>query len=60
MARSATKPKSQPGIAREGKSQPLSRERIAADIAAFRKAGGRIEVLNSRLGAARNDDAKTD
>ncbi|MGC7448114.1 hypothetical protein QT562_05310 [Xanthomonas citri pv. citri] len=63
MARPATKQKSQPSIARsEGKSQPLSRERIAADIAAdiaaFRKTGGRIEVLTTNFGPARNDGDK--
>ncbi|MEE7548653.1 hypothetical protein HF319_17940 [Xanthomonas sp. Kuri4-1] len=61
MARPASKQKAQPSIARsEGKTQPLSRERIAADIAAFRKAGGRIEVLNTRFGASRDDADKAD
>ncbi len=59
MARPATKQKSQPSIGRsDGKSQPLSRERIAADIAAFRKAGGRIEVLNTHFGATRDEADK--
>lgn len=30
-----------------GHAQPLTSERIAADLAAFRKAGGRIEVLGN-------------
>jgi len=56
-----SKQKVQPTIARaDGKSQPLNRERIAADIAAFRKSGGRIEVLPTffRPGrpASDNDD----
>lgn len=60
MARPA-KSKTQPIIARtEGKGQPLTRERIAADLAAFRKAGGRIEVLETRFGPARNDADKAD
>lgn len=53
-----SKQKVQPTLARaDGKSQPLSRERIAADIAAFRKAGGRIEVLPTyfRPGRPAND-----
>jgi len=53
-----SKQKVQPTIARaDGKSQPLSRERIAADIAAFRKGGGRIEVLPThfRPGRPAND-----
>ncbi|OWB23597.1 hypothetical protein ACQR5U_07905 [Xanthomonas oryzae pv. oryzicola] len=59
MARPATKQKSQPSIARsEGKSQPLSRERIAADIAVFHKTGGRIEVLTTNFGPARDDGDK--
>lgn len=59
MARPATKTKSQPSVARGGeKSQTLNSERIAADIAAFRKAGGRIEVLRNNFGPARNDGSK--
>lgn len=60
MARPSAKQKSQPSIARgEGKSQPLSRERIAADLAAFRKNGGRIEVLGNTLyGGNRADGGK--
>jgi hypothetical protein len=61
MARPANSSKSQPSIARnEAKGQPLSRERIAADLAAFRKSGGRIEVLQSPFAAARNDAGKDD
>lgn len=60
MARPA-KSKSQPTVARPdtAKGQPLSRERIAADLAAFRKSGGRIEVLQTPWtaprGASSND-----
>ena len=55
MARPA-KSKSQPTVARnEAKGQPLTSERIAADLAAFRKSGGRIEVLKTYFGQARND-----
>ena len=32
---------------RNGDNKPLSHERIAEDLAAFRKAGGRIEVLGN-------------
>lgn len=58
MARTASK-KSQPTISRnEGKSRPLTRERIAADIAAFHKAGGHIEVLGNTAFTPRVPDAK--
>ncbi|HEY0334552.1 MAG TPA: hypothetical protein VGC74_12710 [Stenotrophomonas sp.] len=53
-----SKQKVQPTVARaDGKSHPISRERIAADIAAFRKSGGRIEVLPTffRPGRPAND-----
>lgn len=59
MARPASKAKAQPSVARGGeKSQSINSERIAADIAAFRKAGGRIEVLRNNFGPARNDSDK--
>lgn len=59
MARPASKAKSQPSVARGGeKSQSLNSQRIAADIAAFRKSGGRIEVLSNNFGPARNDSSK--
>ncbi|HYG05488.1 MAG TPA: hypothetical protein VD865_03650 [Stenotrophomonas sp.] len=57
MAR-PSKQKIQPTVSRaDGKTQPLNRERIAADLAAFRKAGGRIEVLPTffRPGRPAND-----
>jgi len=57
MAR-PSKQKIQPTVSRsDGKGQPLNRERIAADLAAFRKAGGRIEVLPTffRPGRPAND-----
>ncbi|HEY9255475.1 MAG TPA: hypothetical protein VIP30_13165 [Stenotrophomonas sp.] len=57
MAR-PSKQKIQPTVSRaDGKSQPLNRERIAADLAAFRKSGGRIEVLPTffRPGRPAND-----
>jgi hypothetical protein len=61
MARPASKSKSQPSVARSSeKSHPINSERIAADIAAFRKAGGRIEVLSNNFGPARNDSGKDD
>lgn len=60
MARPA-KSKTQPTISRaDGKGAPLTRERIAADLAAFRKSGGRIEVLQTHFGPARNDPDKAD
>lgn len=58
MARPSAKTQNQPSISREAKGQPLTSERIAADLAAFRKSGGRIEVLVSPFRAARNEDAK--
>ncbi|WP_225763314.1 hypothetical protein [Stenotrophomonas sp. Marseille-Q4652] len=42
--------KSQPRVDRNDRKQSgsgLSRERIAADLTAFRKAGGKIEVLGN-------------
>lgn len=53
-----SKQKVQPTVSRgDAKAQPLNRERIAADLAAFRKSGGRIEVLPTffRPGRPAND-----
>ncbi len=50
MSRSPLKTANQPRVNRPDRKQAqsaLSHERIAADLAAFRKAGGKIEVLGN-------------
>ncbi|PBS14194.1 hypothetical protein CMZ82_01630 [Lysobacteraceae bacterium NML93-0792] len=45
---SSPKPATQPTTERKSKQAPsMSHDRIAADIAAFRKAGGKVEVLGN-------------
>ena len=45
---SSPKPATQPTAERKSKQAPsMSHDRIAADIAAFRKAGGKVEVLGN-------------
>ena len=59
---SSPKPATQPTTERKSKQAPsMSHDRIAADIAAFRKAGGRIEVLgNTRVLTRVEEPAKED
>ncbi|MCD7097378.1 hypothetical protein [Stenotrophomonas sp. MMGLT7] len=58
MARTATKSSFTAKSSRNSPSQALSSERIAADLAAFRKAGGRIEVLGNTRALKHQEENK--
>ncbi|WP_066097274.1 hypothetical protein [Xanthomonas massiliensis] len=61
MARPATKSSFTARSSRSGAhGQPLTSERIAADLAAFRKSGGRIEVLGNTQALKKQDEQPAD